>query len=89
MYTAEIAVLNRLLREIHRGNPVPWQPGGGVRFAALRSKLAKRRGRTHTGRSRKVRDPAALAAWIGRRKYGKARFQQMAAAGQRRKARRK
>ena len=30
-----------------------------------------------------VDDPKALAAWIGRRKYGKERFQQMAAAGRR------
>jgi len=28
-------------------------------------------------------DPKALAAWIGRRKYGKERFQKMAAAGRR------
>ncbi len=30
-------------------------------------------------------DPKALAAWIGRRKYGKAAFQAMAAAGRRKK----
>ena len=34
-----------------------------------------------------VDDPKALAAWIGRRKYGKERFQQMAAAGRRNPAR--
>jgi hypothetical protein len=32
-----------------------------------------------------VDDPRALAAWIGRRKYGAKRFQQMAAEGRRRK----
>jgi len=52
------------------------------RFAKLVRKLAARRGK------RKVTDPAALAAWIGRKKYGTQRFQQMAAAGRRKKSRR-
>lgn len=43
--------------------------GSGGRFKAL---------------AREVGSPA-LAAWIGRKKYGKERFQQMAAAGRRRK----
>lgn len=30
-------------------------------------------------------DPRALAAWIGRKKYGKAEFQRRAAAGRRNK----
>jgi hypothetical protein len=33
-----------------------------------------------------VRDPAALAAWIGRKKYGKEKFQKMATAGKRKKS---
>ncbi|MEM4168039.1 MAG: hypothetical protein QXW98_06320 [Candidatus Caldarchaeum sp.] len=45
--------------------------GSGQRFRALVEKL-KRRG---------VKDPEALAAWIGRKKYGKRRFQQLAAKG--------
>ena len=49
--------------------------GSGERFARLKAKLARRG----------VKNPAALAAWIGRRKYGKKRFQQLAAAGRRRK----
>lgn len=48
------------------------KPGGGGRFAALKAKLGGRKG---------VDDPAALAAVIGRQKYGKARFQEMAAKG--------
>jgi hypothetical protein len=36
-------------------------------------------------RARKVRDPKALAASIGRKKYGKETFQKMAAAGRRNK----
>jgi hypothetical protein len=39
--------------------------GQGGRFAALKQKLAKQG----------VKDPAALAASIGRKKYGKKRFQ--------------
>jgi hypothetical protein len=47
--------------------------GSGKRFAALSKKVGS----------------DALAAHIGRKKYGKKRFQQMAAAGRRRKSRRK
>lgn len=46
--------------------------GQGGRFAALKASIAKRGG---------VRNPGAVAAAIGRKKYGKARFQKMAAAG--------
>lgn len=52
------------------------RPGGGGRFARLKGRLSKRKG---------VRTPGALAAWIGRRKYGKKRFQKMAAKGRRRR----
>lgn len=45
---------------------------GGEKFAALAKKLGKRGG---------VKDPAALAAWIGREKYGKEKFQKKAVAG--------
>lgn len=42
------------------------------RFAKLARSLAHRKG---------VHNPKALAAWIGRRKYGPKRFAKMAAAG--------
>lgn len=44
--------------------------GTGARFTKLKKKLKG-----------KVSDPAAVAASIGRKKYGKERFQKMAAAG--------
>ncbi len=44
--------------------------GSGGRFAQLKSKLAKRPG---------VTNPGALAAYIGRKKYGAAKMSQMAA----------
>jgi len=47
--------------------------GGGGRFAKLKGKLAG-----------KVSDPGAVAAAIGRKKYGKARFQKMSLAGRKR-----
>jgi len=50
-----------------------------TRFAKLVRRLAARRGK------RKVTNPVALAAWIGRKKYGAQKFQQMAAAGPRKK----
>lgn len=46
--------------------------GEGGRFQALKSKLASRPG---------VTNPGALAAYIGRKKYGKAKFQKLASQG--------
>jgi hypothetical protein len=46
--------------------------GSGERFAALQSELAGRPG---------VTNPGGLAASIGRKKYGKKRFQKLAAKG--------
>ena len=50
--------------------------GTGKRFAALKAKLAKKG----------VRDPAALAATIGRKKLGAKKMAQLSAAGRKRKA---
>lgn len=47
-------------------------PGEGGRFKALTNAIAARGG---------VDNPAAVAAAIGRKEYGKKRFQAMAAAG--------
>lgn len=49
-------------------------PGGGGRFQKLKKELA----------GQGVKDPGALAASIGRKKYGKKKFQQMAAKGRKR-----
>lgn len=48
--------------------------GSGERFRNLRKKLARRG----------ARKPAALAAYIGRKKYGKKRFADLSAKGRRR-----
>lgn len=45
--------------------------GSGARFASLTKKLS----------SKGVKNPAAVAASIGRKKYGKTRFQNLAAKG--------
>jgi len=45
--------------------------GGGGRYKKLVKKLAEEG----------AKDPKALAAYIGRKKYGKAKFQEMAAKG--------
>jgi hypothetical protein len=50
--------------------------GSGARFKALTKSISKRGG---------VSNPAAVAAAIGRKKYGKQKFQKMAAAGRKRK----
>lgn len=54
------------------------KPGSGKNFRALKGKLAKRKG---------VRNPGALAASIGRKKYGSKRMAKMSAQGRRRKSR--
>jgi hypothetical protein len=51
--------------------------GGGGRFQKLKASIGARGG---------VSDPGAVAAAIGRRKYGKGRFQKMAAKGRHRAA---
>lgn len=50
--------------------------GSGKRFAALESQLDQRQG---------VTNPAALAADIGREKYGSGKFAAMAAKGRKKK----
>ena len=47
------------------------KPGGGGRFRKLVKELS----------AKGAKEPKALAAAIGRKKYGKKRFQEMAAAG--------
>jgi hypothetical protein len=46
--------------------------GSGARFAALKSELASRPG---------VTNPGALAAYIGRKKYGASRFAELSRKG--------
>lgn len=60
-------------RQAKKGMPKK-QPklGSGARFAALKAKLAKKG---------KVSNPGAVAAAIGRKKYGNAKMQSMAAKG--------
>lgn len=62
-------------RRTLRRRPTSRKLGSGSRFSALVRKLEARGG---------VSDPRALAAAIGRRKYGSRRFQQLATAGRRR-----
>ena len=50
--------------------------GSGKRFSALAKAIGKRKG---------VSNPAAVAAAIGRKKYGKKRFQAMAVKGKKKK----
>ena len=50
------------------------KPGGGGRFAKLKKSLKG-----------KVRDPAAVAATIGRKKYGKKKMAKFSAKGRKRK----
>jgi len=53
--------------------------GTGQRFNQLKRQLSKKG----------VKNPEALAAWIGRKKYGKTRYQKLAAKGRRRKSRKR
>jgi len=49
--------------------------GSGKRFKALKGKLAKKG----------AKSPGALAAWIGRKKYGAKKMSNLSAAGRKRK----
>ena len=49
--------------------------GSGERFKALKASLTKRTGKE------KVSNPGALAAYIGRKKFGAKKMSTMAAAG--------
>ena len=53
--------------------------GGGGRYEKLVGELEKKG----------VKDPAALAAWIGRKNLSKSKFQSLAAKGRRRAEREK
>ena len=54
------------------------KPGGGGRFAKMKAKLKG-----------KVKNPGAVVAAIGRKKYGKKKFQKMASQGRKRSARKR
>ena len=62
----------------HRGKHKSMRPGGGGRFAKLKGELQG-----------KVSDPGAVAASIGRKKYGRKKFARMGAKGRRRAGRRR
>lgn len=53
--------------------------GSGKRFKALTGELAEKG----------AKNPKALSAWIGRKKYGAGKMAKMAAAGRKRAARKK
>ncbi len=55
--------------------------GSGKRFDQLVESLKKRDEAKSTTSMADVKDPGALAAWIGRKKFGKAKFQKLAAKG--------
>lgn len=65
---------DRLIRKFVRNNPRKPRLGSGARFAAVE----------RSARAGGARDPAAVAAAVGRAKYGKQRMAQLAAAGRRR-----
>ena len=50
--------------------------GSGIRFKQLTSKLKKKG----------AKDPKALAAWIGRKKYGPKKFAKLSAKGRKRRS---
>ncbi len=72
---ARSTVAKKIYEREAKGAPV----GTGQRFRALVKALS------YKG----VKNPEALAAWIGRKKYGKKKFQQMAAAGRKRAAKKR
>ena len=67
-------------KEAHEKVMKRTKPGTGARFASLVELLKKKKG---------IRSPEALAAWRGRQKYTKKKFQEMAAKGRKKKRRRR
>ena len=63
-------------KKINKNNEHKPALGSGERFRKLKSKLAATRGAT---------TPGALAAWIGRKKYGKKKMAKLSAEGRKRK----
>ena len=59
--------------EMKSGGKKTMEPGGGGRFAKLVNKMK--------GQGKSEESAKAIAASIGRKKYGKSKFQEMAAAG--------
>jgi hypothetical protein len=66
-----------MMEEKYHGKSM--REGGGGRFAKMEDAMARKG----------IKDPAALAAWVGRKKLGKKKFQKLAAAGRKRAARNK
>ena len=62
-------------KKINKNNEHKPALGSGERFRRLKSKLATRGATT----------PGALAAWIGRKKYGKKKMAKLSAEGRKRK----
>ena len=54
--------------------------GSGERFKKLEHSLSNRM-KGHSHGNKEVHDPGALAAWIGRKKYGAGKMAKMSAAG--------
>tara|TARA_R110000824_G_scaffold284670_1_gene472916 strand:+ start:481 stop:717 length:237 start_codon:yes stop_codon:yes gene_type:complete len=63
---------------LKRGSKIKKKPklGTGKRFKQLSSKLKKKG----------AKDPKALAAWIGRKKYGPKKFAKLSAKGRKRRS---
>ena len=74
MAKASLAVRRRTRKAAARATKTA-KLGSGARFRAVAA----------AARASGAKNPAAVAAAIGRKKYGKKRFQQMAAAGRKRK----
>lgn len=72
MTKAKAALARKIYERTRKTAPL----GSGERFSALTKALA----------ARGARNPRALAAYIGRRKYGAKRFAQLAAKGRQRRA---
>jgi hypothetical protein len=60
-------------KKLYKAGGKSMEPGGGGRFAAMVKKL-KSKGKSEESAK-------AIAASVGRKKYGKSRFQKMAAEG--------
>jgi len=71
-FTRKEQAANLLKAKNEKGKP---KLGSGKRFQQLAKELGSKKGKA------KVKNPAALAAWIGKNKYGKVAFAKLSAKG--------
>ena len=76
MHGTHSAAAGRSAMAAYKRTKKKYPLGEGHRFAAM----------VNVGEAKGMKNPKAFAAWLGRKKYGKERFQRLAVAGRKKRA---